>query len=276
MAVLNNYPYQLVTSALPAVAELRAGGDRDRLLRACQALGLGVMGLSGAMAVFLVAITPAFVPWWVGPDQYGGPTLTLLAVLAMVVRHFVFALGQMVFALGYDQRLAWAGLGDGVVTVSAMIGVDRRARPRRRSARVAHRRPPGRRADRCTDAVRRNRGDAVGARPVVRLVGGAVRVVLVPVAIASYSPGASDPVALSVTAAGADRLRGPRLPAARPRAARRLLVADASRALRQRLIRSAPPPRVQGQPPTAVHQYHSTTTPTSSSYSQREVASAPT
>ena len=72
------------------------------------------------MAVFLVALTPAFVPWWVGSDQYGGPTLTLLAVLAMVARHFIVALGQMVFALGYDQRLAWALVGDGVMTVSAM------------------------------------------------------------------------------------------------------------------------------------------------------------
>ena len=227
VAVLNNYPYQLVTSALPAVAELRAGGDRDRLLRACQALGIGVMGLSGALAVFLVALTPAFVPWWVGADQYGGPTLTLLAVLAMVVRHFIFAFAQMVFALGYDRRLAWALVGDGVVTVSAMVAWTVRARRPGRSARVVDRRARGQWADHGADAVRRNRGDAVGAGPVARPVGGAVRrrararcghLVLPP----RHRPGDR----ARGSGGGDDRLRRRCPPAAHPRAARRLLVTN--------------------------------------------------
>jgi O-antigen/teichoic acid export membrane protein len=201
IVVLNNYPYHLVTSALPAVAELRAGGDRNRLLRACHALGLGMMGLSGAVAVFLVALTPAFVPWWVGPAQYGGPTLTLLAVLAMVARHLVFALGQMVFALGYDRRLAWAGLGDGVVTVSAMIGwtagLGLVGAPLGSLTGVLLVSGP---------IVVLTLSAATGATPwrlALWFTSWAVRfaLVLVPVAIASYSPTASDPVALGVTAA---------------------------------------------------------------------------
>lgn len=194
VAMLNNYPYQLVTSALPAVAELRAGGDRDRLLRACQALGIGVMGLSGALAVFLVALTPAFVPWWVGADQYGGPTLTLLAVLAMVVRHFIFAFAQMVFALGYDRRSSWALVGDGVVTVSAMVawtsGLGVLGAPLGSLTGVLVVSGP---------IMVLTLSAATGATPwgLVRwLAPWAARfaVVLVPVAVISYCPRATDPV----------------------------------------------------------------------------------
>ncbi len=122
VAVVNNQPYLLVTSALPAMAELRAAGDHGRLWRAYRALGLGMMLLSGALAIAVVAGTPAFVPRWVGPDQYGGPALTLLAVLVMVARHWTYTLLQTIYALGYDARLALVAVTDGAVTTAATAG----------------------------------------------------------------------------------------------------------------------------------------------------------
>ncbi|HJZ94724.1 MAG TPA: hypothetical protein VKE40_27915 [Gemmataceae bacterium] len=121
VAVVNNQPYLIGTTALPALAELQAGEDRVRVWRACRAAGLGMMLLSGGLTIAVLAVSAAFVPRWVGPEQFGGPALVLLAVLAMVARHFVYALNQAVFALGYDRRLAVAALADGVVTVAAMV-----------------------------------------------------------------------------------------------------------------------------------------------------------
>jgi O-antigen/teichoic acid export membrane protein len=201
VTVLNNYPYLFTTSALPAVAELQAGGDRERLLRACQAVGLGVMGLSGAIAVAIVAVTPAFVPLWVGEAQYGGPTLTLLAVLAMVTRHCFFALGQMALALGYYQRLAWAGVGDGVVTVSAMAALAAElgilGAPLGSLAGVLLVSGP-------IVVATLSAGTGVSPWRLTRWFSSwATRftVVLIPAAIASYCPSATDPaIAVGVTA----------------------------------------------------------------------------
>jgi O-antigen/teichoic acid export membrane protein len=122
VAVVNNQPYLLVSSAMPAMAELRAGGDRDRLWRACRALGVGMMLLSGALAVAVAAATPAFVPRWVGPDQYAGPAVTLLAVLVMVARHWTYTLLQTAYALGHDRLLALVAMADGLATTAATAG----------------------------------------------------------------------------------------------------------------------------------------------------------
>jgi O-antigen/teichoic acid export membrane protein len=122
LALVMNQPYLIATTALPAVTEIQATGERDRLWRACRALGLGILLVSGGLAVAVLAVNGAFVPWWVGPEQYGGPTLTLLAVVAMIARHWTFTLLQTVFALGHDRRLAVTALADGLVTVASMVG----------------------------------------------------------------------------------------------------------------------------------------------------------
>lgn len=202
IVVLNQQPYLLVSSSLPAVAEIRGMGDRARLLRACQAVGLGVVGLSGAIALCLVVVTPAFVPLWVGPEQYGGPALTLLAVVAMSLRHWVFTLSQTVFALGYTQRLAWAAIGDGVVTVAATAGW------------VAAVGLIGVPLGSLTGVLLTNGpvgllslAAAIGASPVAVagwVAGWAVRfaVVFVPVAVLSFTSVAGDPVVAGVALVG--------------------------------------------------------------------------
>lgn len=121
VGLVTNQPYLLATTALPALTELQAGGDRGRLWRACRAVGTATMVVSGGLAVAVLAVSPAFVPRWVGPEQYAGPAVVLGAVGVMVARHAAFTLLQTLFALGHDRRLAAAAVADGVVTVGATV-----------------------------------------------------------------------------------------------------------------------------------------------------------
>jgi O-antigen/teichoic acid export membrane protein len=122
VALVNNQPYLLATSALPAVAELVGTGDRERLWRASRAVGTGLLILSGGLALAVVAVNGAFVPRWVGPGQYAGPLVTLLAVVAMVLRHWSYNLGQTMYALGAERQLTLVAAADSLLTVAATVG----------------------------------------------------------------------------------------------------------------------------------------------------------
>jgi hypothetical protein len=124
----------------------------------------------------------------------------LLAVLVMVTRHWTYALAQMAFALGYYQRLAWAAVGDGVVTMSAMVawtaGLGILGGPLGSLTGVLLVSGP---------IVVLTLSAATGVSPwrLARwFASWAMRfaVVFVPVVIASYSAADSDPVAFGVTA----------------------------------------------------------------------------
>jgi O-antigen/teichoic acid export membrane protein len=119
ISLLNNQPYALAISAGPAIAQLQGSGDRERLWRACRALSLGTVMASGLMAIVILATNGAFVPAWVGVDKYAGAAVVLAAVVLMVARHTVFTFTHVVFALGYDSRVAFAAIADGVLTVGA-------------------------------------------------------------------------------------------------------------------------------------------------------------
>ncbi|AWM39605.1 hypothetical protein GobsT_20500 [Gemmata obscuriglobus] len=117
VSLVNNQPYLLAISSLPAVAELHAAGNRERVWRACRALGLGMGMVSGLLMLAVLALNAAFVPLWVGPAQYVGPTVTFLAVVAMFVRHMACASGVVLAALRFDALMAVMGLLDGLVFV---------------------------------------------------------------------------------------------------------------------------------------------------------------
>jgi O-antigen/teichoic acid export membrane protein len=121
LTLLNNQAYLLATTAVPALSELSVGGDRDRLCRASQALGLAMLIVSGGLGIVVLTTNAAFTQWWVGPELFAGALLTLLTVVSMVARHWVFTWLQTVFAFGHDRRLALAALADGAVTLVATI-----------------------------------------------------------------------------------------------------------------------------------------------------------
>jgi O-antigen/teichoic acid export membrane protein len=118
VSVLANQPQALLQSAAPALSELRSTGDRARLFNVSAALAQATLAVSGVVACVVLAVNGGFVTWWVGPEQYGGLSLTLLLLAAMMIRHFNTTNVYALFCFGLEKRLALTGLGDGVMTLA--------------------------------------------------------------------------------------------------------------------------------------------------------------
>ncbi len=118
IAVLANQPQAILQSAAPALSELRSSGARDRLFSVSAALSQATLAVSGLVACVILAVNGGFVAWWVGAEQYGGLTLTVLLLAAMIVRHFNTTNVYALFCFGHERRLALTGLADGVVTLA--------------------------------------------------------------------------------------------------------------------------------------------------------------
>jgi O-antigen/teichoic acid export membrane protein len=122
VVLLNNQCYSISLTAQPALAQLGASGDAGRLHAVLRAVGLALLAVSGAAAVAVAAVNQAFVAVWVGPNQYAGAPVTLLAVTAMTARHVAFTWWSAAYALGRERRLCGVLIADGVVTVAAVAG----------------------------------------------------------------------------------------------------------------------------------------------------------
>jgi O-antigen/teichoic acid export membrane protein len=121
VSVLANQPQAILQSAAPALSELRTSADRGRLFQVSAALAQTTLAVSGLIACAVLAVNGGFVAWWVGPEQFGGLTLTVLLLAAMIVRHFNTTNVYALFCFGHERRLALTGLADGLVTL--MLGV---------------------------------------------------------------------------------------------------------------------------------------------------------
>ncbi len=123
VTVLANHPQLLMQSAAPALSELRAAGERDRLRLVSVALGRGMLMATGAIACGVIVVNHAFVTWWVGPTQYGGWPLTLALAAAMTARHWNTTLVYALFCFGYERRLSLTTLADGAVTLLSSLAL---------------------------------------------------------------------------------------------------------------------------------------------------------
>jgi O-antigen/teichoic acid export membrane protein len=119
IAVLANQPQAILQSAAPALSELRPSGDRVRMFQVSAALSQATLAISGLVACVVLAVNEGFVTWWVGPDQFAGPGITLLLLTAMLARHFNTTHVYALFCFGHERRLALTALADGVVTIGA-------------------------------------------------------------------------------------------------------------------------------------------------------------
>jgi hypothetical protein len=81
----------------------------------------GALIFSGALVVFVLAVNPFFVNWWVGPAQYAGITLTVAMTSMMLLRHWNVATIYTLFCFGYERQLSLIALADGIVTVLATV-----------------------------------------------------------------------------------------------------------------------------------------------------------
>jgi O-antigen/teichoic acid export membrane protein len=107
----------MMSVAGPALSELRTADCHDRLVHASTALGQLMLTASGLVACVLIMINQGFVAWWVGAESFGGATLTILLLSGMVLRHFAYALSQILLCLGHERALAWIILADGAFVV---------------------------------------------------------------------------------------------------------------------------------------------------------------
>jgi O-antigen/teichoic acid export membrane protein len=117
VTIFANHPQLLIHAAQPAIAELRSNGSRERLRHVAQALTQGMLLMSGALVVTVIAANQFFVTWWVGPTQYGGLPLTLALAAMMLIRHWNVATIYTLFCFGYERQLSLVALADGVVTL---------------------------------------------------------------------------------------------------------------------------------------------------------------
>ena len=123
VSVLANQPQAILQTAAPALSELRTTADRGRLFQVSAALTQATLAVSGLVACVVLAVNAGFVRWWVGPDQFGGLTLTVLLLAAMIIRHFNTTNIYALFCFGHERRLALTGLADGAITlaISALL-----------------------------------------------------------------------------------------------------------------------------------------------------------
>jgi O-antigen/teichoic acid export membrane protein len=123
VSVLANQPQAILQSAAPALSELRTAGDRARLFGVSAALAQTTLAVSGLVACAVLVVNGGFVAWWVGPEQFGGLTLTVLLLTAMIVRHFNTTNVYALFCFGHERRLALTGLADGLVTLALSVAL---------------------------------------------------------------------------------------------------------------------------------------------------------
>jgi O-antigen/teichoic acid export membrane protein len=123
VAVAANLPYTVAHSAGPGLSEMRVRETRERLREVTTALTLGVLFASGFVMLPLLALNQAFVRWWVGPEQFGGLTLSALFVLLMLARHWSITLAYTAYSFGHERATALIGVAQGLVVVAATLAL---------------------------------------------------------------------------------------------------------------------------------------------------------
>ena len=116
--VMANQPQLIMVSATPALSELFASGQRQRLSKLMVTLTLGMLTVSGLIACLVLALNAAFVGWWVGPAQYGGDYLSWLVAAQLLLRHWNITLIYGLICFGQERRVSITNLADGAVSVA--------------------------------------------------------------------------------------------------------------------------------------------------------------
>lgn len=121
ITVLANQPQLLTSVAAPALSEIKASGDRESLFRVSSTLTLASMVASGAVFAVILAVNAGFVRWWVGAEQWGGMTLTVLFLLNMLARHLNSTVAYTLFCFGYERRTSAVALADGAAAIGLAL-----------------------------------------------------------------------------------------------------------------------------------------------------------
>ena len=121
LTVLGHQAQMFAQTAGPGLSELRVAGSRDDLARACGALAIGTLLVSGLIVSIVIVVNQGFVTWWVGSERFGGTTLTFVLLAAMLLRHWNVTALYSLFAFARDRRISLTTLIDGIVSVGTTI-----------------------------------------------------------------------------------------------------------------------------------------------------------
>ncbi len=92
--------------AVPGLSEIRGSQDRDRLLRATQALTRAMLLAHGAVACVVLFVNRNFVALWVGGDQYAGVVVTVCAVVGTVGTTLSIGFGALLLSMNRPRPVA--------------------------------------------------------------------------------------------------------------------------------------------------------------------------
>lgn len=123
VSVLQHQPQLIMETARPALSELRAGRERDRLHTVTSALTLFALLLGGLIACGIAATNRGFTIWWVGENLFGGAALTVALVVNMLLRLWNATAINAIFAFGYERRISITTLADGLLTCGLMVAL---------------------------------------------------------------------------------------------------------------------------------------------------------
>ncbi len=126
VTMFNNIPQQLMASAQPALSELRAAGDRQKLGTVCTALTQAVLLASGFIACLVVVVDQGFVDWWTGKSQFAGNGVVIFLVVGMLLSHWVSSTIYTIFSFGYERLISATSVLNGIVSFGLSIGLTRR------------------------------------------------------------------------------------------------------------------------------------------------------
>jgi O-antigen/teichoic acid export membrane protein len=119
-AVATQIAWVLPDSGLIGLAQLHGEGKARVQPVVLMMLQLHLL-ISGAAACVLLAVNPAFVARWVGPELFGGPGLNALLAAGVVVASFVHGLFAAAAVLGNRLRVGAATLVNGAIQVGAAL-----------------------------------------------------------------------------------------------------------------------------------------------------------
>lgn len=120
-AVLWNQPTLIMQAAESGLSELRTGAPRPRVVQAVTALTQAILMLTGLIVCVVLGINRSFVSWWIGSAQYSGLLLVALYLLNMLLRHWSITASYSIFCFGYERRICFTTLLDGVSTAASSL-----------------------------------------------------------------------------------------------------------------------------------------------------------
>lgn len=130
ISMLANQPQMLMQTAFPGLSEMRTGASTQRLFAVCTMLSQAMLLISGAVVCIVLAVNHGFVRWWVGENQYGGFSLTILFVGAMLLGQLNSTWVYPLLSFGRERRISLTNIVNGLFTAGMSLVLIRLIGPR--------------------------------------------------------------------------------------------------------------------------------------------------